>query len=234
LDTDVPPGSAAHDEVSGMLASFGLDLAAWRFETSQNSRAGRPTQDGGHMTCPALTLMVRRKKDFDALGISSQAGNWNDDWCLTSPIRDALNDLLRRHGLADGYISPATFVFVQSWETRAYFRLGRMVKPRISKIVRTVLPKPRSWRTVLRRPNPPSVYFGSYWGDEPDIDGQFNLLFPDEAAMRQALPFLADLRSRATEEMRKADRWGFCASHEVEVELFHAGMTDLPALYRED
>ncbi len=167
---------------------------------------------------------MRRTRDFAALGISDDRGNWDDGWVLTGAIRSALNVVFARYGLTTGYQSETTFIFVHSWEERAFYQLGKMLKSRLSEIVISLVPRTR----------PPKVYFGSYWGNEPGLKGQFNLLFPDEASMQQALPFRWDIRTHAKAAMRTVDQWAFCEDHDVGLELYYAGMWNLPPLYRED
>jgi hypothetical protein len=86
----------------------------------------------------------------------------------------------------------------------------------------------------IEKQRPTTIYFGSYWGKQPGILGQFNILFPSEAALDEARPYRTGLCSRARDEMRKADRWDSCENHAVDVEFFHSGMANLPPLYRED
>ncbi len=232
-DTDIMPGSQVHDEIGAALASFGLDLLGWQFRNAAKSHFARTSADGSHVVCPVLTLVFRRTVDFEASGILTEFDNWNDDWSLTGPIREALNRALVRYPLTAADRSDQTFVFGISWEERAYWLLGGLLKPKIAAIESSLLPRANPWLAAEKR-RAVQVYFGGYWGQEPGIRGQFNLLFPDEERMRQASLIVAELRNRACEEMRLADASGHCRNHKVDVALYYSGMPNLPPLYRED
>ena len=114
--------------------------------------------------------------------------------------------------------------------TQAYFRLGSELKPAmlamLEGMVRELQPQDAARRTM--------VFFGSYWGAEPGILGQYNFLFPDERLMHQVGPRQPEFCRRAEEALRVADGANACHTHRVGCAFYHAGMKDLPPLYRED
>jgi hypothetical protein len=228
LDSDIAPGTPVHADITAALANLGFDLAGWQFDSAANSHFSRPTPGGGHVVCPVLTLAMRQASELVSVN------NWDDTWSLTRPVRDAVNAVLARHGLTADYQSEQTFVFPVSWEHRSYFRIGAKLKPRVLELLAEFLPRRNPWLAAVEKQRGTKVYFGSYWGKEAGMLGQFNILFPSEAALDEARTCRKELRGRACDEMRKADRWGFCTNHAVDVAFYHSGMLNLPPLYRED
>ncbi len=116
-------------------------------------------------------------------------------------------------------------------EIQAYFRLGAELKPSMLRLLEELVSS-GTGNTLSDKPT--SAFFGSYWGAEPGIIGQYNFLLPDEGTMLRAEPYRAEFCRRAESALRAADTQDALTDHRVGCGFYYSGMKNLPPLYRED
>lgn len=228
-ESDIRAESPAHTEISAMLERHGLDIFFWTFESASSSSSARANENGGHETCPALTLFFRWEEDLLAQKVEQHSGNWNDDWPLTSAVRANLNQILVRHGYNDKHVSPRTFIFLSwSWEAVVLDCLARTKKDEICRRITDILPTSKIGLFRRSNLNPKYVFWQS--------SRQYYVVFENAAALAKALPYKEKLEQAAAEILSSADSERYCSDHNVAMRLTHMQMKELNlwGLARED
>lgn len=179
-------------------------------------------EDGGHETCPVLSLFFRRESDFLAQRVDPHFGNWRDDWPLTAALRTDLNERLGRHKLGADYISPRTFIFLRSWEDIVIDLLGRRVKPQILRSIREML------ADSAEAPQPEYLFWHS--------SRCYFVVFKNAAHLQVASAYKEQMELAARQILLAADLESYCADYSVEMRLKHLEMEDLEmyGMWRED
>lgn len=220
----IPEARTALDHA---LRAQELDLAFWIFESRKSSsvaREGAPCE-------PVLHLHFRTTAALEAeTGLHPHKGNWEDTWTRTEALRDSANTILARHGLAQDFCSPQSFVFPRSWEQYCWNKIAyeseAAVETLVSKMVlgrwRDFVPGKRSY---------PSVYCGSAW--EVLAPGAFNIVFEREEQLNRAKTLIDEIRAGCRYILRQGRHDGYVENFDVAIQLWWRGMA-MPPLYRRD
>ena len=212
--SDLPLASGPYAEIANAFTRQGIDFAFFVFTSRANSSCARTVS--GVTTCqPTLEVYLKYNAELLATGVDPNDSNWSDKWAHTTTARNAANQVLRREGFGDDFVSEHTFIFLRSLERVAFQHIGCECREAVQDFIRTEAPG----ATVSR----------VFWNGR-----EYFAVMSDKDGYRRAK---RAVKAKAASVLRRilsdADPGSYCKSYDADLAFGVSGM-DLFHVMRED